>query len=372
MAKKKSTLGDLFEDDLDEERAIVSTGLKLVDPQLGGGLPQGVLGEFLGPTGSGKTSLAYTHIAEQQKLGNVSVLVDVECSWGNAMGARYGIDKHHTNKNGERTFYVTQNPELGIIEHLFARLKVFLYEHPEVTFIAVDSLAALSPQKATEKKAGDQTNTDALERARLFSFYMRELRRWIADTGQTCTIVFINHEREVVGMGGYGPPKKDSGGGKALKFYATFRLQFAQVKTGKLKTYDPVTQQEFNSESKLYIRVQALKNRLYPPFRPATFIFDVGEGKGIDTVGTVLAHAEAQKVFKKETGGRFTIPPEWTHDGKEAKVHGMPKLYAYYEEHLAVLSKLEDHLAANLGKSAPVARPAEGMDDNMSDMTDLT
>lgn len=372
MAKKTVNIDDLFDDDVDSVRDFIPTGLKLVDPSLGGGIPTGVLGESFGPTGSGKTSLMYKHIAEQQKLGHISVLIDAEGSWNPAMGARYGIDTKHVNAKGQQTFKMSSKPEMQIVEVLFERIKVMLYNIPDIRFILVDSLAALSPRKATEKKEGEQTNTDALDRARLFSFYMRELRRWINETGDKCTVVFINHEKEVLAMGGYGPPKTDTGGGKALKFYATFRLQHRLVKTDKVKVLDPVTNQEINKEDKLYIRVQAVKNREHPPFQPATFVFDVGGGTGIDDISTGLAHAIGQKSIKKETGGRYTIPGEWTADGEEVKVHGTPKLRAYFEAHPELFSRLEDHLAANLSGSAEqVIGEVEDNEDGIIDLADM-
>lgn len=371
MAKKIDT-SSFFDDDLDENRTIIPTGLKLVDPALGGGLPQGVLGEFFGPTGSGKTSLAYHHIAEQQKLGNICVLFDLERSWNPAMGKRYGIDTQHMNKKKQLTFKKSSKPEMKIIEVLFSRIKTMLYEIPEVTFMVVDSLAALSPQKATEKKEGDQTNTDALDRARLLSFYMRELDRWISDTGERTTVVFLNHEKEVLSMGpSYGPPKKSTGGGSALKFYSSFRLSFNQVKTDKIKVLDPVTNQEINKEDKLYIRVQAVKNRFHPPFQPATFVFDIGGGTGIDRISTALAHAYAQKALIKKPKGHYVIPAAWSVSGEDEEVFGAPKMRAYYEASPDLFDKLEDHLAANLSKSGEVAMVDEDEDEDPDHITSL-
>lgn len=367
---KKTDMSGFFDDDLDENRAIIPIGLKLVDPALGGGLPQGVLGELFGPTGSGKTSVGYLHIAAQQKLGNISILFDLERSWNPSMGARYGVDTKHVNKKKQPTFMKSSKPEMKIIEVLFSRIKTILYEIPEVTFILVDSLAALSPQKATEKKEGDQTNTDALDRARLLSFYMRELDRWISDTGETCTVAFVNHEKEVLAMGpSYGAPKKSTGGGSALKFYSSFRLQFNQVKTDKIKVHDPVTGQDINKEDKLYIRVQAVKNRFHPPFIPATFVFDIGGGTGIDRISTALAHAYAQKAIVKKPKGHYVIPAEWSISGKSEEIFGAPKMRAYYEEQPELFDRLEDHLAANLsGSDAQILGDVEDDDDNMLDL----
>lgn len=347
-------LNDLLDDDLFEDRVFIPTGVALVDPALGGGIPQGTLGEVFGPSGSGKTSLMYSHIAQQQKLGNVSMLFDAEDSWNRGMGARYGIDVEHVNKDGNRTFLKSSKPQIKIIETLFAAIKTLLYERHDVTFILVDSLAALTSSKSSERKENDQTNTDAMQRAQVLSVYMRDLVRWIADNGNRCTVVFINHEKQVIGMGGYGPPQTDTGGGKALKFYSTFRLQFKLVKTDSVKVYDPVTKQEATKADKLYIRVQAVKNRVAVPFVPATFIFDVGEGTGIDVYTTALAHAVAQKLIKTGGGGQYTILPEYTASGEEIKLKGKDAVRSYYVENSEAFHKLESHLANNLSRSKEV------------------
>jgi RecA/RadA recombinase len=384
MAKAKVNIDDIFDEDVDEVRNIISTGLVIVDPALGGGIPQGVLGESFGPSGSGKTSLMYCHIAAQQKLGNNSVLIDAEGSWNPAMGARYGIDTKHVNKKGLKTFKLSSKAEMQVVENLFEAIKKILYNIPEVTFILVDSLAALSTLAAVAKKEGDQTNTDAMEKAARLSFYLRELKRWIADTGFNTTVVFINHEKEVIGMGGYGPPKTDTPGGKALKFYSTFRLQHRLVKTEKVKYYDPVTKQEINKEDKLYIRVQAVKNREHAPFQPSTFVFDVGGGTGIDKVRTALAHAQAQGVITpalkepemgkngklkkaEEKKGYYTVPAEYSATGEDTEIHGMPKLVRYFEENSEAFNKMEQHVADNLDKSDAIELP----DDDEVDIDDI-
>lgn len=391
---KKITLDDMWDDDVDAARTVVPLGLKLCDPALGGGLPEGVLAELFGPSGSGKTSAGYLHIAQQQKRGAISVLIDAERSWNPTMGARYGIDtKHEVKIKGkmERTFRMSSKPEMKIIEELFERIKIMLYNMPEVRFILVDSLAALSTRKATEKKPEDQTNTDAMDRARVLSFYMRELDRWIADTGNKCTVAFVNHEKEMIGMGGYGPPQTDTGGGKALKFYASFRLKFKLAKTEKVKVHDPVTGQDINKEDKLYIRMIAVKNRYFKPFVPATFVFDVGGGTGIDRVSTAMAHAIAQGVVtvalkEPEKGkdgkpkkaqpkkGYWAIPGEFSATGEPVEIHGKPKLKQYYEQNPEVFDRLEDHLAENLDKSSEVLVSPEDLEDdegNLLDVSDL-
>lgn len=358
MAKPKITadtkLSDLFDDDLSFEHVFVPTGVRLVDPALGGGIPKGVLGEVFGPTGSGKTSLMYAHMAQQQKLGNVSVLFDAEGSWNPGMGARYGIDVAHVNEAGNQTFLKSSKPEIKVVESLFAAIKTILYNRHDVTFILVDSLAALTSSKSTERKEGDQTNTDAMQRANVLSVYMRDLVRWIADNDDRCTVVFINHEKQVIGMTGHGPPKTDTGGGVALKFYSTFRLQFKHVKTDNVKVFDPVTKQEATKADKLYIRVQAVKNRAAVPFVPATFIFDVGGGTGIDVHTTALAHAVAQKAIKAGGGGNYTLLPAFTATGEEVKLKGKEAVRSYYAENVEAFEKLESHLAANLSQSKEV------------------
>lgn len=387
---KKINLDDLFSDGVDDEREVIPTGIRFVDPNLGGGLPSGVMVEAYGPEGSGKTSLGYCHIAEQQKRGNISVLFDAERSWNPSMGARYGIDTQHKNKKGNLTFRMTDKPEIKVMETLFSRIKIMLENMPEVRFIMVDSAAALAAQSVVDKTEGDQRNTDGMENARVFNGLLRDLDRWIAENGNNTTVYFVNHEKEVIGMGGgYGPPKTDTPLGRALKFYASFRLQFRKVKTEKVKHYDPLTKQTINSEDRLYIRVQATKNRYYPPFRPSTFIFDLGEGTGIDSVSTALAHAIAQGVIpvalnepemgkngklKKPTPkkGYWAVPKEYSVSGEPEEIHGLPKLTRYFEDNPKQFAKLEDYVVAHLADSGTRAVDEEDEDDdsNMIDLAD--
>lgn len=352
MAKKPDNLEDLFDDDLSEDREIFPTGIKVVDPELGGGIPEGVHVEAYGPPGSGKTSLGYSTIGQIQKLKlGRSVLFDVEGSWNSSMGKRLGIDETERNANGDKTFRRSDNAEMKVIENLFGSIKKILYGFDDVRFIMVDSVAALVPRSLTEMKKDDKTNTNAMNKARLLSVYMNELDRWIRDTGSKCTVYFVNHEKEEIGFSGHGPAKTTTGGGKALKYLASMRLEFRITKTDKIEVYDPVAKQTTKQVDKLYVRVQATKNRFYPPFRPATFIFDLG--RGIDSVQTILAHAYAQGVITN-VKGRISIPGEYTDTGEEVKIHGEHKTALYYEDHPVQFAKLEDFVLANMGASADV------------------
>lgn len=376
MAAAKKTkkgavnLDDLFDDDLLFTREVIPTGIAFVDPVLGGGIPQGVLGEVFGPTGSGKTSLMYAHIAQQQKAGNVSVLFDTEGSWNPGMGARYGIDPEHVNAKGVKTFLKSSKPETQIIESLFAAIKAILYNRPDVTFILVDSLAVLTTKKVTERKDDDQRNTEAMARAAMLSVYLRDLLRWQSETGNKCSVVFVNHEKDVIGFNGNGPVPTDTGGGKSIKYLSTFRLKFRLAMTETVEVKDPVTEQKHRKADKLYIRVEATKNRIAVPYKPATFIFDVGGGTGIDFISTALAHASAQGVITAGGGGYYTIPAEYstTPDAeKELKIQGKVKLKRYFEENPDLFQKLEADLVANLSGSAEVV-----IEENEEDDDDLT
>lgn len=370
--KKKQALDDLFDSD-DEvlaERTIIPTGIALVDPALGGGIPAGVLGEVFGPSGSGKTSLMYCHIAQQQKRGNVSILVDAEGSWNPLMGERYGIDPMHVNDEGQKTFRKMSDSGALVIEPLFSRLKTILHEMPEVKFILVDSLAALATSKSSERKDDGQTQTDAMQKANVLSVMFRDLRRWIEETGSKCSVVFINHEKEVIEMGGIpkpGPKLTNTPGGRAPKFYSTFRLRFEELtKKDKIKVHDPVTGYDVSKVDKVYIRVTAVKNRVSVPFVPATFIFDLGGGTGIDTVSTAFAHALAQKIIKKGGGGIYTVPAEWTVDGEELTLKGKEAVKQYYTDNRETFERLEQYLAENLSNSREVFVAEEDDEDEIT------
>lgn len=370
--KKLAALEELFDDNLMDNIEVIPTGVAMVDPALGGGIPEGVLGEVFGPTGSGKTSLMYCHIAQHQKRGNVSILMDAEGSWNPNMGARYGIDVNHVNEAGQKTFRKMSDSGVLIAEQLLSRIKTILYGMPEVRFILVDSMAALSTEKQAEREDGEQGNTDAMQRAKVMYSGTKDIRRWIEDTGCKCSVVFINHEQEVIEMDNRaqrGPKKVTTPGGRGLKFFSTFRLRFEELtQKDRVKVYDPVTGYDVSKVDKVYIRVTAIKNRIATPFVPATFIFDVGGGTGIDTVSTGFAHAVAQKVLKKK-GAMYTLPAEYTTEEKDLSLKGKEAVKQYYRDNPEPFGRLESHLAANLMKSREVFVSHEGEDEEDDDLT---
>jgi recombination protein RecA len=359
---------DFFNDGADEVRDIFPTGIELVDKPLGGGIPAGVMVEAYGPSMSGKTSIAYSVIGQIQKKGlGRTVLFDVEDSFNDDMGERCGIDKYHVDGEGQRTFNHSNSAEIRVIETLFARIKQILYTWPDVRFIVVDSVAGLVPEAMTEKGANIE-RTGMLKAKRLADL-LPELSRWLADTGNNASVYFVNHEKTVIAMGGHGPPKTTTPGGVSLKFFASMRLEFRIAKTDKLDEYDPVTKQTTKKVDKLFVRVQATKNRFAPPYRPATFIFELGEG--IDQISSVLAHASAQGKLAEGGAGWATVDAAYTADGEPKKLQGLKKFKAYYLENPEAYEKLKAAVVRDLGTTGTTTEVDDTTPSSITKITDL-
>lgn len=344
MARKKKTedIEDIF-DDASEKRRLYPTGIFSVDAKLGGGIPEGVSLEVYGPTGSGKTSLGYSTMGQIQKAGiGRVVLFDVEGSFNADMAIRCGLDEHHVNADGKLTFRKISQPAYKVIENIFSAIKQILYSYPDIKLIMVDSVAGTLPQDMT----GDDANLNRLGmlRAKLYTDYIPLLNQWIEDTGNQTTVLFVNHEKEDISFSGHGPPKTTTPAGKALKYYASMRLEVRAAKTEKEDIYDPVADQKTKQVTKIYVRVQATKNRFFPPFRPATFIFNLkDEASGIDRVHTLIAYATAQDIIHKGGGGNYTVPSEIS-GGSEIKCKGKDKLAVLLEENAEVYQRVEEEV----------------------------
>lgn len=218
---------------------VISTGSVGLDDALGiGGLPRGRVIEIYGPEGSGKTTLALHAIANAQKAGGLAVMIDAEHALDMDYAQTLGVDTDHLLLNQPDT------GEQGLeIADMCIRSKV-------VDIVVIDSVAALVPKAEIEGEMGD--SHPGLQ-ARLMSQALRKITPAVASTKTTC--IFINQLRDKIGVF-YGNPEVTTGG-KALKFYASVRLDIRRIETLR----------DGASAYGQKVRVKVVKNKLAPPFR---------------------------------------------------------------------------------------------------------
>ena len=265
----------------------ISTGCLTVDLALGiGGLPRGRIVEIYGPESSGKTTLSLHVIAQAQKAGGTVAFIDAEHALDPIYATKLGIDlsKLYISQpdNGEQALDITDS----------------LVRSGALDVIVVDSVAALTPKAEIEGEMGESRIG---AQARLMSQALRKLTA-ISAKSKTC-IIFINQLREKVGVM-FGSPEVTPGG-KALKFYASVRLDVRrgeQVKEGT----DAIGN---------HTKVKVVKNKLAPPFKVAEF--DIIYGQGISNEGCIIDLGVAFKILSK-SGSWFSYMDERLCQGREA------------------------------------------------------
>ena len=300
----------------------ISTGSIGVDAALGvGGVPRGRIIEIFGPESSGKTTLSLHIIAEAQRLGGLAAFIDAEHALDAEYAKKLGVDIDNL---------LVSQPDSG--EQALEIAEV-LVRSGAIDVIVIDSVAALVPRAELEGEMGDMQM--GLQ-ARLMSQALRKLTG-IVSKSKTC-LVFINQIREKIGVM-FGNPETTTGG-RALKFYASVRLDIRR--TTQIKEGEEVIGSR--------VKVKVVKNKCAAPFRQAEF--DVAYGEGISKVGELLDIGLEHKIIEK-SGSWFSYGDVRIGQGRENS-----KLFLLDNSDLA--SEIESKVRKALGIGGPELTVIEG------------
>ena len=300
----------------------IPTGSLSLDIALGvGGIPKGRIIEIYGPESGGKTTLSLHMVAEVQKRGGIAGFVDAEHALDPVYAKNIGVDIDN--------LYISQ-PDSG---EQALEITETMVRSGAVDIVVVDSVAALTPQAEIDGEMGD---SHVGLQARLMSQALRKLTSTVSKT--KCIVIFINQLREKIGVM-FGNPETTAGG-RALKFYASVRLDVR--KTESLKGSGELVGNR--------VKVKVVKNKVAPPFKEA--LFDIMFGKGISRSGDILDLAVENDIVGK-SGSWFAYGTEKIGQGREnAKL--------YLEEHPDMMAEIEEKvrgacgLINSEGEAAPI------------------
>jgi recombination protein RecA len=289
----------------------IPTGAISIDYALGiGGMPRGRVVEVYGPESSGKTTLALQVIAEAQKAGGMAAFVDAEHALDAKYAQKLGVDLENLlvsqPDNGEQA--------LEIVE--------VLIRSGGVDVVVVDSVAALVPKAEIEGEMGD---AQMGLQARLMSQALRKLTGIVSKS--KTTLIFINQLREKIGVM-FGNPETTTGG-RALKFYASVRIDIRRI--ASIKDGDQVIGGR--------TRVKVVKNKMAPPFREAEF--DIMYGEGISREGDLLDLAVEKRIIEKSGA--------WFAYGGDRLGQGRENAKQFLKENPDIRQIIEDRVRKELG-----------------------
>ena len=291
---------------------VIPTGALSLDLALGvGGIPRGRVIEIYGPESAGKSTLTLSIVAEAQKLGGICAYVDAEHAMDPAYAKAMGVDIDNLlisqPDSGEQG--------LSIVETLV--------KSESCSLIIVDSVAALVPISELEGEMGD---AQMGKQARLMSQALRKLTAIMAKTN-TC-VIFVNQLREKIGVM-FGNPETTPGG-KALKFYASIRIDIRRIESIK------------NGEEAIGNKVKAkvVKNKCAPPFRQCEF--EILFGKGINSQADLINMAESVGVITKASAN-------WYSYGADKIGHGIEQVQGYFNEHKEIEQEIKKKVLSLIG-----------------------
>ena len=289
----------------------ISTGSISIDYALGiGGLPRGRVTEIFGPESSGKTTLALQVIAEAQKAGGMAAFVDAEHALDAQYAQKLGVDLDNL---------LVSQPDNG--EQALEIVEVLIRSN-SVDVVVVDSVAALVPKAEIEGEMGE---AQMGLQARLMSQALRKLTGVVSKSNTT--LIFINQLREKIGVM-FGNPETTTGG-RALKFYASVRIDIRRI--ASIKDGDQIIGGR--------TRVKVVKNKVAPPFREAEF--DVMFGEGISREGDLLDLAVEKRIVEK-SGAWFAYSGERLGQGRE-------NAKQFLKENAEVRRAIDDRVRKELG-----------------------
>ncbi len=308
----------------DETRApveVIPTGSIALDVALGiGGLPRGRIIEVYGPESSGKTTVALHAVASAQRAGGIAAFIDAE----------HALDPEYAKKLGVDTdALLVSQPDTG---EQALEIADMLIRSGALDIIVIDSVAALVPKAEIEGEMGD---SHVGLQARLMSQALRKITGALNASGTTA--IFINQLREKIGVF-FGSPETTTGG-KALKFYASVRMDIRRIETLKEGT-DAVGNRT---------RVKVVKNKMAPPFKQAEF--DILYGVGISREGGLIDMGVEHGLVRK-SGSWFTYEGDQLGQGKE-------NARKFLRDNPDLANEIEKRIKEKLGVGARVDAPAD-------------
>lgn len=319
----------------DQERVAVEaipTGSIALDIALGiGGLPRGRIVEIYGPESSGKTTVALHAVASVQRAGGTAAFIDAEHALDPEYAKKLGVDTDNL---------IVSQPDTG---EQALEIADILVRSGGIDILVIDSVAALVPKAEIEGEMGD---THVGLQARLMSQALRKITGALNNTGTTA--IFINQLREKIGVF-FGSPETTTGG-KALKFYASVRLDVRRIETLKEGT-EPVGNRT---------RVKVVKNKMAPPFKQAEF--DILYGHGISKEGGII-DLGVEHGFIKKSGAWYTHEGDQLGQGKENARN-------FLKDNPALADEVEKKIKSKLG----IGMAAVGEESQVSavDLDELT
>src|SRR6187431_939634 len=321
-----------------DERApveVIPTGSIALDVALGvGGLPRGRIIEIYGPESSGKTTLTLHAIANAQRAGGIAAFIDAEHALDPDYAQKLGVDIDQL---------LVSQPDTG---EQALEIADMLIRSGSIDLIVIDSVAALVPRAEIEGEMGD---SHVGLQARLMSQALRKLTGGLNTSGTTA--IFINQLREKIGVM-FGSPETTTGG-KALKFYASVRLDIRRIETLKDGT-EPVGNRT---------RVKVVKNKMAPPFKQAEF--DIIYGQGISFEGGII-DLGVDTGFVKKSGSWYTYEGDQLGQGKE-------NARQFLKDNPQLAIEIEKKIKAKLGVGvAPIGEESQEVPESVADATSNT